>query len=957
MEANPHAINLGGDDEYTVTKPNRGPPPLASRQIVPMNSTSSLITENPHAISLNSNDYPSTPAYTTTNTSTTDEYGQTHAPRDKTKLGKMTPKVCTAKVLICAFAIGFLWLTTFGVAQGFVNAVIETDVTPEQVLDSWNATFYDSRKVKDNFEICIEAKNGVCQDQLNVTTLNELERGMDIKFDSTEKIRKAQDILAACQEKAQKKHRAIDLWIGALQLANKQWRTTDNCKNNALYTNFLKIGQGNTTQNADAQARTLTKQYQAALGQLADNTRDAFKVRAAYNAQWASNHTPSLLKDLSLNATRIPLPNLTLSQAFAVLSPTDLQGLTDIKNKLGPELNNSWNTLVQTFANAKVQAEKMKETTDEYNRQFSAQVVKMNAYVDTTQIWLKDAKATVVSVTGKCDNCDFASLPDLGVSYDIGFPALGNITMTGFNISTAAFDANLNNKLAAYKDLAAQKASMASEAMKNYFANLDTRPDWAGCIPCDYNPPPLLFPSEEEQDASDAGFNAQLNGLLTNLGDAADNAQVGAEKAINNSDFSLPSLEFIQAQRSKADLPFANLSGDPDFTNILAGLASISSMLLGLDYVYRAFRSLTLVVRYWFGSAVGLPDIKINKQHSAEVKEPIGVRIMTFITSPAFVLLLVGLIVFGLVYVLMDLYVPIVKEYAEGCKSSENENGPGTLISRNAYSLVYNNAVGPGQKTMQKHLTDYDTMRQNVCGQYVSQTNTQQTQLQSLLDQTLAAYKQTYEELQTMNQCMSVDTNNYNFFEQTDSDGKNFNDATGKIIPFNMTSGSQTTWNDNTPRCSENELAPYSFLEDMTFVCGNVSLCERMGECTASIDTPVLRLGSWKSSCESEEIVLMGITAAGFSIFVYIMWNVGRTLLVMGLARLMWRHLVPHGFNYIATCNTDGRIARDTEKEVKDRLAVVITRFERWGIIYLAFAVFLQLIWIIPMIVFMAIAK
>jgi len=358
-----------------------------------------------------------------------------------------------------------------------------------------------------------------------------------------------------------------------------------------------------------------------------------------------------------------------------------------------------------------------------------------------------------------------------------------------------------------------------------------------------------------------------------------------------------------------------------------------------------------LIVRYWFGSAVGLPDIQINKQKSVVAKEPIGVRVMTFVTSPPFVLFIVGLLVFGLVYVLLDLYVPIVNEYATGCASPQKENGPGTLISRNAYSLVYNNAVGPGQKTMQSDLNDYDTLRQQICGQYVSQTGNTQQQLESILTATLQAYQTTYDDLQVMQQCMNVTTDNFNFDTQTDGVG-NFNDRTGLVIPFPMSAGvQQFLWDDNAVPCPQNALANYS-IEDMTFICANVSLCTHMGECTDSIDTPVLRRGTWVSSCDSEKIVLVGISAAGFSVFVYIMWNLGRVFLVMGLGRLLWRHLVPHGFNYVATCTTDGRIARDTEKEVTSKLTALINKFERWGLIFLGFAVSLQLLWIIPIAVF-----
>lgn len=942
MEANPYAIGLSDDDEYAVKKPaSRGAPP-PPRSVVPVNSSSSL-TENPHAISLGgTSDYPSG-----STGSGADEYGQTTmAPRDKKTEGKMTMKVCTAKLIMCAVAIGFLWLTTFAVARSFVDAIISSDVTPAQALQSWNATMHSAQMIKGDFELCVDTKNGVCLSELNASTLNELQRGIDIQRESEATIGAAQARLAKCQEKVTLKHQALKRWMNELSKAGKTWSTTSQCPQGSdSYADFIKIADGNTTENADAQARSLTQQYQAALKQLADQTRDAFSARVAYNSQWANNHTAGLIDALSLNATKITVPNFTLAGAFAYLTPSDLDGLKSIKDTLGPSMNNTWNALVVQYANAKLKAELIKNQTQQLQLDYQAAYVNMSNYVDKTSVWLADAKATLSRFGSGCGY----NLPavDIVPPNIPGFPAIGDLNMNGFNLSTTQFDVNLDNKLAAYKAAAQQKADTANAQIKAYFENLDTKPSWYSCIACDYNPPPLLFPTSDEQDQKDSNFNAQLNGLLTSLGDAATSAQVGASK-LSNDTFELPSLEFIQAQRSKADLQFAALGGDVDFTNILAGFASISTLILALDYVYRGFRSASLLVRYWFGSAVGLPDIKINKQKSAEVKEPIGVRIMTFITSPAFVLLIVGIIIFGLLYVLLDLYVPAVNEYVAGCQDA-GFDGPGTLISRNAYSLVFNNAVGTGQKNIQSNLNDYDTLRQSICGQYVTQTGNTQQQLQAMLDATHTAYDQAYNDLQLISTCTDVSTNNYNFNTQTNTAGLNFNDATAMLIPFTTTQGVQSgRWDESNVSCTQNELANFNYLADMTFVCQNVSLCTQMGTCVSSVDTVTLKQGAWDSSCKSERVVLIGITAAGLSVLVYVLWNLGRMLLIMGLGRMYWKHLVPHGFNYIATCTTDGRIPRDIEKEVTTKLRSVINTFERWGVVYLATAVLLQLAWIIP---------
>jgi len=72
----------------------------------------------------------------------------------------------------------------------------------------------------------------------------------------------------------------------------------------------------------------------------------------------------------------------------------------------------------------------------------------------------------------------------------------------------------------------------------------------------------------------------------------------------------------------------------------------------------------------------------------------------------------------------------------------------------------------------------------------------------------------------------------------------------------------------------------------------------------------------------------------------------------MGLGRLLWRNLVPHGFNYVASCTNSGKIDRDTEKEVAKKLAKVIATFERWGFIYIGVSIGIQLVWLVPLAMF-----
>jgi len=473
-------------------------------------------------------------------------------------------------------------------------------------------------------------------------------------------------------------------------------------------------------------------------------------------------------------------------------------------------------------------------------------------------------------------------------------------------------------------------------------------PSFFNCFTCDYNPPPLLFPTDAQQAANATAFNNQLNGLLSSLDNAANTATLN-QNQVNNNTNNVPSINFIKAQRSQADIQFATLSGDPDFTDLLDGISKLSFLLLITDYIYRGYRSIALFVKYWFGSAVGLPDIEISKQKSAKISEPCGVRFLQLLTSPVFILIVVAVLLFGLVYVIFNFYLPLVNSYVDGCGNAQQENGPGTLLSTNANALIYNQAVGGGQKQMQNYLTDYDTLRQNICGQYYTQTGNTLEQLQQLYNQVLNDYANAVSALQLMASCMDPASVLFDFVNQTNCVALDYRDSTGNPVPF--TYPGNVYWDDLATPCGPNDLIATN-LTDMIFNCSNVALCTQFSVCTNSVDKDSLAQGAWKASCDTEKLLIIGVTNAAMSILIYILWNLGRVLLVMGLGRLLWRNLVPHGFNYVATCSSDGKIERDTEKEVAAKLKSVIASFERMGAILIFAALFIQLFWLIPIVFF-----
>jgi len=284
------------------------------------------------------------------------------------------------------------------------------------------------------------------------------------------------------------------------------------------------------------------------------------------------------------------------------------------------------------------------------------------------------------------------------------------------------------------------------------------------------------------------------------------------------------------------------------------------------------------------------------------------------------------------VSVIIGLYIPMLQDYITGCVKSD-AIGSGTFLGNNVYAAAFNAAVLQGNRDLSSGLGDYDTARANLCGTKQQEARdafaNQQYQLKIVRDNLLSVV----ELLDQMETCTSMATwtsllgappnRDFNWYTESPNPTGTYHIVNCTMVGF-----------DN-----------LGFLEEPPINCTNLPTCGTQ----CGVDVSVVQGVSHRASCMTEWYIHSSILKAVCTVVVFIFWNICRTLLLDGLVRIYWKHLVRgSGLNFYSTCNQQGQIDTDTE----DQLSVAIKQsdisFRRMGVIYIVMSFLLN----IPYIVF-----
>lgn len=320
------------------------------------------------------------------------------------------------------------------------------------------------------------------------------------------------------------------------------------------------------------------------------------------------------------------------------------------------------------------------------------------------------------------------------------------------------------------------------------------------------------------------------------------------------------------------------------------------------------------------------------RRFKTTVKRSVVERYFACMTHPLVLFSGVIATVTLIVIAVISLYVPLVNSYVEGCVTSDS----GTFMSNNTYSAIYNGAGYYGNKDVVKSLKNYDVNRGKGCGTIMEDISENYIASSAQIELVRASFGKSYESLNRIEQCIDPGIWNDTSVQQVGkSELEVYQDITGlaEILTF------------VTPaECQLSHLGTLE-LDDQPLNCtAEIPLCSY--DCPGP-DAYLLKQSSSKSVCYGEYFLHSFILRIFCTVVVYIFWNLSRMLLMNGIVMLYWRALTPKGFEYLGTCDRDGNVLEDSERELKETIPTVIKAFEHRARLTIVAAFAINIIYIV----------
>eukprot|EP00462_Mataza_sp_D1_P022642 CAMPEP_0175128920 /NCGR_PEP_ID=MMETSP0087-20121206/5190_1 /TAXON_ID=136419 /ORGANISM="Unknown Unknown, Strain D1" /LENGTH=908 /DNA_ID=CAMNT_0016411023 /DNA_START=9 /DNA_END=2735 /DNA_ORIENTATION=- len=840
------------------------------------------------------------------------------------------------RMIMCASAIGLLFLTSWTLATAVSSSFFE----PPSLNQSWTlwkdaALFANQERIA--FETCTEDASWLCDSLLNTSRASELERVSERKAKNSRYYDTLVTKNSDCTLAQVQVFFALKIWSRVLTKEKKVVKYKNGCTGDDLVE--FRAAVENRSLAVETQALSLTNKFASDVKKLISQTHESFGNMSSYTHDYARNTGSYLageaeqkLKDI----TGLEDIGINVSDIF----PSDtFDGLQGVADKMSTSLNSTRNKLQSGF-------DKTQKTLEEQQKYLVEMKDKMRDQISTLTTGFENAKDTVwqccLSVATNVLDIDDFPLWNKNLDTNLEFNgSFANMFDKFDNLVGKQFDFDVNitahmDKLKAEMEEAKKKAQEEANAynekvkkqMESVHADLTSRYNLTELF-ADYNPPPLILEDGTEVDDDNENFTNSLFAKFNGI----DNIENKPE----SSGFFNKSLQYfdkIDIPRTSFNFNFEQPSGDPAFDNVLSVFGAIAGAMLWSDWLYRVWRSVSLFIRYWSNSAVGLPIIDVRKFRETK-KVPLGVKIGLILQSPWFLAIVLGLLLFVIISMVGSFYVPMMNNHRAGCVDS----GTDTWTVKNGYSLFYNLATSTGNKEAQKCVSVYDAKRGEECVQLGGVTYADYQKMVTSFEETKFQTREILRMLQLTDKCWD-----YSNFVETDSNGYTYYTFAlerGLAIPTAQFVSELISEN----QCGESAIQSFnvSELQDSSFQCSGIPTCFHCDACNVKEGDIYFKVRN--AGCTSERMILMGITQFGMNFVIWICWNVGRWWLFAGISRILWKILTPRGFNYVGSCDRAGQVDGKTRNDVPPEVEKAIKRFEGWGWRYIIAAVFLQGLW------------
>ena len=270
-------------------------------------------------------------------------------------------------------------------------------------------------------------------------------------------------------------------------------------------------------------------------------------------------------------------------------------------------------------------------------------------------------------------------------------------------------------------------------------------------LPNDYDPPTYqgtlrddLHPAEELASFKSASreFVSKSRSAIGMISNERKSTYDG-----DTVDLKIPTFNMteVKSKATSIQLDFEDFQRpEADFDLWFLRLTDLSDGLVLVDYAFRLYVSVRLILKYWFATSLPTPtvDIRSNKEVRNPLKMHPARALVTFVSSQHGGFILVGISSAWLVSILATLYIPLLVSYKSGCiAASEN----GTFVANNMYSMAYNHAYQDGSRLLVEGTDAFNLKRRDAC----DSRYTSSVALQNNMTSNFATYLAFHDELST----------------------------------------------------------------------------------------------------------------------------------------------------------------------------------------------------------------
>ncbi|KAL7541319.1 hypothetical protein ACHAXR_010802 [Thalassiosira sp. AJA248-18] len=874
------------------------------------------------------------------------------------------------RMFLCLLAIAFNWGTTLRIANHFASRVIlvpSLDFVTSTCKSAYNIT----RDERLRYSKCVESQLNQCNGKLDKTMQKEDERVRKLSRENEHVVQRMEGVASNCSKSYTTLRLTLEDWMAnggeiPLHSSNSISVTSESVcspEDQQMFNQTL-LGTQNTLalqteamQMASAYSEESTSLVTHLTTTISDLDReisaldDYIVERAKYDANYIdekTQHIQDSLLDTVQSFDPANIPPLDVSDLFhdILLAAVDVRACValdlDARMADGTKCDPNLATMVDNFVeDAKWKVEVLNQTLNEYretlyeyrDRMEEYKENAMDAYnvakrfYDGAKAFIKIARKIVfwekVGSWFDISDRDFfpidVNFPDVDIAIkDVG--AFDSIDAMWQKVAPK-FDAFFTKVSSIPPTITARFEDLIDGIMMNHSMSvLDLIPQ---IVPDDYNPPTFIGTVELEinpkevvslyQNMSElfvTDTRAAL-GMFSGIGNQYDEDQLNVE---------VPSFNIteIKSKVTNIDLAFEDLQQpEMDFDLWFLQLSQLSDGFVLVDYIFRAYVSIRLLMRYWFATSLAMPniDLRANKENKNPFRMHPAKATVAFATSPTGGFILFLLTSTWIIGMIAALYTPMLQSYTSGCFSA---SGNGTFITKNLFSLAYNHAYHDGSGILIEGMDVFDLKRGDTCSsRYTSSANVQHS-----MSSNFSAYKTFHREIMNdmvlARRCIDSNTLDAAFAEAccgiAGYPDCNVEDLQSNVvcpmddrraimnipIPYELPGTSLADLS-----CSVSTNGSDWIIKEAVFDC------EQLGTCSVTCSGPRKRLlaaASERCGCTLEWYLHSKLMGSTFAFLLYVFMNIARVSFFSGITRLLWKHIYPERFTVSATCDSEGSL-------------------------------------------------